>query len=115
MTSTKFGGLFSQVTSFIGDRTLDVQLEAQLNRHFPAGGKVSLVVNMTDLTSPHHRHPNGEIDLIMPLTEGATFGDRPAGWLVYGPNSTHAPTVKGGSALVLYSFPMARSSSLAPR
>jgi hypothetical protein len=63
------------------------------------------VVEMTDLAGPHHRHPHGEIDLIMPLTPGATFDGRPAGWLVYGPNSGHAPTVTGGTAWVLYLLP----------
>jgi hypothetical protein len=63
------------------------------------------VVEMTDLAGPHHRHPHGEIDLIMPRTSGATFDGRPAGWLVYGPDSSHAPTVAGGTAWVLYLLP----------
>ncbi len=63
------------------------------------------VVQMTDLAGPHHRHPNGEIDLIMPLTIGATFDGHPGGWLVYGPGTAHYPTVANGSALVLYLLP----------
>jgi hypothetical protein len=63
------------------------------------------VVEMCDLAGPHHRHPYGEVDLIMPLTPGATFDGRPAGWLVYGPDSSHAPTVSGGTAWVLYLLP----------
>ena len=63
------------------------------------------VVEMTDLAGPHHRHPHREIDLIMPRTSGATFDGRPAGWLVYGPDSSHAPTVAGGTAWVLYLLP----------
>jgi hypothetical protein len=63
------------------------------------------VVEMTDIAGPCHRHPHGEIDLIMPRTPGATFDGRPAGWLVYGPNSSHAPTVTGGTAWVLYLLP----------
>ncbi len=39
------------------------------------------VVEMPALAGPHHRHPNGEIDLIMPLEAGARFDDRPGGWL----------------------------------
>jgi hypothetical protein len=63
------------------------------------------VVEMKDLAGPHHRHPKGEIDLIMPLTPSATFDGRPAGWLVYGPDTSHNPTVANGSALVLYLLP----------
>ncbi|MBU1359474.1 MAG: DUF4863 family protein [Gammaproteobacteria bacterium] len=63
------------------------------------------VVDMQDLAGPHHAHPNGEIDLIMPLTEGASFDGRPAGWCVYGPGTAHHPTVTEGRALVLYLLP----------
>ncbi|QHE93378.1 DUF4863 family protein [Pandoraea fibrosis] len=63
------------------------------------------VVDMADLAGPHHVHPNGEIDLIMPITPGATFDGHPAGWCVYGPGTAHRPTVAGGRALVLYLLP----------
>ena len=63
------------------------------------------VVEMNDVTGPHHRHPNGEIDMIMPLTPNAKFDGRGAGWLVYGPGSAHAPCVTDGKALVLYLLP----------
>ena len=63
------------------------------------------VVDMPPLAGPHHSHPNGEIDLIMPLETGASFDGRGAGWLVYGPRSAHRPTVTGGRALVLYLLP----------
>jgi hypothetical protein len=63
------------------------------------------VVSMSDIAGPHHVHPNGEIDLIMPLTQGATFDGHPAGWCVYGPGTAHRPTVANGSALVLYLLP----------
>ena len=63
------------------------------------------VVDMKDMAGPHHVHPNGEIDLIMPLTEGATFDGHPAGWCVYEPGSAHRPTVANGAALVLYLLP----------
>src|SRR5689334_4852038 len=60
------------------------------------------VVDMNDVKGPHHRHPNGEIDLVMPLTDGAKFDGHGAGWVVYGPGSAHFPTVTEGRALVLY-------------
>jgi hypothetical protein len=63
------------------------------------------VVDMQDLAGPHHSHPNGEIDLIMPLTPGAQFDGCPAGWRVYEPGSAHHPTVSRGRALVLYLLP----------
>lgn len=66
------------------------------------------VVDMQDIAGPHHTHPNGEIDLIMPLEGDARFDGRPAGWLVMPPGSAHRPTVSQGRALVLYLLPEGR-------
>jgi len=66
------------------------------------------VVDMTDIAGPHHAHPQGEIDLIMPLDDDARFDGRPAGWLVCPPGSAHQPPVTGGRALVLYLLPRGR-------
>lgn len=63
------------------------------------------VVEMENLAGPHHRHPEGEIDMIMPLSTSAKFDGRGAGWLVYGRGSAHHPTVSDGKALVLYLLP----------
>jgi hypothetical protein len=63
------------------------------------------VVDMKDIAGPHHTHPNGEIDLIMPIEGDAQFDGRPAGWLVCPPGSAHRPTVSAGRALVLYLLP----------
>ena len=63
------------------------------------------VVDMKDIAGPHHTHPLGEIDLIMPLDDDAQFDGRPAGWLVCPPGSAHRPTVSQGRALVLYLLP----------
>ena len=63
------------------------------------------VVDMQDLQGPHHAHPNGEIDLIMPLEGDALFDGHAAGWLVYPAGSAHHPTVTQGRALVLYLLP----------
>jgi hypothetical protein len=146
MTTAEFREILSQVTTRIEGRSLDSDLEADLNSEFPADGAVTAaiftacrdaiaegwmcnreaggirygrvikadsglgrfsvdVVDMNEVVGPYHRHPQGEIDLIMPLTPGATFDGRSAGWLVYGPDSSHAPTVAGGNALVLYLLP----------
>src|SRR5512135_3177273 len=66
------------------------------------------VVDMKDIAGPHHVHPEGEIDLIMPLEGDAKFDGRPAGWLVCPPGSAHRPTVSEGRALVLYLLPEGR-------
>jgi hypothetical protein len=63
------------------------------------------VVDMKDVVGPDHRHPKGEIDMVMPIDETALFDGHGAGWLVYGPESEHPPTVTGGRALVLYLLP----------
>jgi hypothetical protein len=63
------------------------------------------VVDMESLQGPDHTHPNGEIDLIMPLNSGARFDGRSAGWLLYAPGTAHRPTVTEGRALVLYLLP----------
>ncbi len=66
------------------------------------------VVDITELVGNHHRHPTGEIDMIMPVTAQARFDDHGAGWLVYPPGSGHRPTVTGGRALILYLLPEGR-------
>jgi hypothetical protein len=74
----------------------------------PAGmlGRFSVdVVEMSDVVGPLRAHPNGEIDMIMPLDEKAKFDGRGAGWMVYPPGSRHAPTVSEGRALILYLLP----------
>lgn len=63
------------------------------------------VVDMTDIAGPHHVHPTGEIDLILPQQGDARFDGQPAGWTVMPPGSAHRPTVSQGRALVLYLLP----------
>lgn len=72
------------------------------------------VVEMDDVVGPHHRHPNGEIDLVMPLDAGARFDGHGAGWVVYGAGSAHEPTVRGGRARILYLLPQG-AIDFAPR
>lgn len=66
------------------------------------------VVDMCNIAGPHHVHPTGEIDLIMPLDPTAQFDGHGAGWWVYPPGSAHPPTVSQGRALVLYLLPQGR-------
>ena len=69
-----------------------------------AGFSVDVVL-MDDCRGPHHAHPTGEIDLILPEEDGAEFDGRGLGWLVYEPGTAHYPTVSGGKAIVLYLLP----------
>ena len=63
------------------------------------------VVDMENVAGPHHTHPQGELDLVMPLAGDAWFDGHPAGWMVCPPGSAHSPTVTQGRALVLYLLP----------
>ena len=63
---------------------------------------------MDNVIGPHHAHPNGEIDLTMPIDRDARFDGSGPGWLVYPCGSAHRPTVSNGRALVLYLLPDGR-------
>ncbi|MCW8889188.1 MAG: DUF4863 family protein [Sedimenticola sp.] len=69
-------------------------------------GRLSVdVVDLIDIAGPHHRHPLGEVCMVLPITEGALFDGKPRGWCVYPPESQHRPTVTQGQALILYLLP----------
>lgn len=69
-------------------------------------GRLSVdVVDLENIVGPHHRHPTGEICMIMPVTEEARFDGNARGWCVFEPGSDHRPTVTDGEALVLYMLP----------
>ena len=63
------------------------------------------VVDMENIRGPHHRHPKGEIDMVMPIDADAQFDGKGAGWKVYKADTAHYPTVTNGRALVLYLLP----------
>lgn len=54
---------------------------------------------------PRHRHPRGEVDLCFALAGDPRFDGQPEGWVVYGPDSEHVPTVTGGTMLIVYLLP----------
>jgi hypothetical protein len=58
-----------------------------------------------DCAGPRHRHPNGEIDLLLPTQGQPRFDGRAPGWAVYPPGSVHVPGVTGGEMLILYFLP----------
>lgn len=62
-------------------------------------------VLMDNVKGPHHGHPQGEIDLVIPLDPGARFDGSDQAWVVYPPGSAHHPTVTEGRAIVLYLLP----------
>lgn len=62
------------------------------------------VVHMNG-AGPLHRHPNGEIDYCIALSGAPTFDGRAPGWVVFGPDSRHVPTVAGGEMLIVYLLP----------
>ena len=118
----RFRDLVAEVTRQVAGRPLDSELQADLNHRiapsstqyaalFAACREAAIdgfsvdVVEMDRIRGPHHLHPNGEIDLVMPLEGPATFDGQGAGWKVYGPGTAHYPTVSGGRALVLYLLP----------
>ncbi len=72
------------------------------------GGLSVDVVDLTDIVGPHHRHPTGEVCMVMPISENALFDGRGKGWCVYEPGSAHQPTVTDGEALVLYMLPQGK-------
>lgn len=62
----------------------------------------------------YHQHPYGELNLVVPLDEGAKLmgpnGWRGAGWTAPGPGSHHYPEVKGGALIALFYLPAGRIS-----
>jgi hypothetical protein len=64
------------------------------------------------LRGGYHSHPYGEINLIMPLNEGAALaGPRGwchGGWTAPAPGSGHFPEVKGGGVISLAILPAGR-------
>jgi hypothetical protein len=63
---------------------------------------------LMDRPGPRHRHPLGEVDLCFSSAGDPRFDGHPEGWVVYGPDSVHVPTVRGGTMLILYFLPAAR-------
>jgi len=146
ITREDLQAILAPIVNMIGDKTLDTDLEIELNSKYPSSsqdfqaietachaaieagwmckyeaegiryGRVIKpaeelnrfsvdVVDMNDIRGPHHRHPQGEIDMIMPIDGNANFDGTGAGWKVYDANTAHYPTVTGGRALVLYLLP----------
>jgi hypothetical protein len=65
----------------------------------------SIDVVVMNGAGPRHRHPQGEIDYCIALDGAPTFDGRGPGWVVLPADSTHVPTVAGGTMLIVYFLP----------
>jgi len=62
-------------------------------------------VYMPDCSGPKHTHPNGELSWCVSLEGSPDFDGNGPGWALYGPGTTHVPTVKNGTMLIIYFLP----------
>lgn len=84
------------------------QAPVQYSRLFkatPDSQNLSADAVLMSAPGPRHTHPNGEIDLCFSEEGEPRFDGHGAGWVVYGPGSSHAPTVRDGKMLILYLLP----------
>lgn len=65
----------------------------------------SIDVVLMNGSGPRHRHPRGEVNYCVALDGDPTFDGAAAGWIVKTPDSTHVPTVAGGTMLIVYLLP----------
>jgi hypothetical protein len=68
-------------------------------------GGHSIDVVLMNGAGPRHRHPGGELDYCVALEGTPRFDGQEPGWVVYGPDSVHVPTVEGGTMLIVYLLP----------
>ena len=66
------------------------------------------------LRGQYHGHPYGELNLVVPLDEGAELrglqGWQGPGWTAPDPGSRHFPEVRGGAVIALFYLPAGRIS-----
>lgn len=65
----------------------------------------SIDVVLMNGAGPRHRHPQGEVNYCIALEGEPRFENEPPGWVVLRPDSTHVPTVTGGTMLIVYLLP----------
>ncbi len=73
--------------------------------HAEAGHFSVDVVFMKPVRGGRHTHPLGEIGMIIPTDGTPKFDGVSTSWYVYGPGTSHHPTMTDGSAYVLYLLP----------
>jgi len=65
----------------------------------------SIDVVLMDGAGPKHRHPAGEVNFCIAIDGAPKFDGHGPGWVVFPPDSTHVPTVSGGTMLIVYLLP----------
>ncbi|MBI5434331.1 MAG: DUF4863 family protein [Planctomycetes bacterium] len=71
----------------------------------PETAEFSIDVVHMNGPGPRHRHPRGEVNFCIALDGRPTFDGHPPGWVVEPVDSTHVPTVAGGTMLIVYLLP----------
>ena len=110
LTHELIGNIKTAMLAGVENQTMCHKGEApvQFSRAFkanPENFNISADAVLMSAPGPKHKHPQGEIDLCFTLDGEPTFDGQPEGWVVYGPNSKHIPTVKNGTMLILYLLP----------
>jgi 2-hydroxylaminobenzoate mutase len=60
---------------------------------------------LRDVRGNYHRHPLGEINMIQPIDPEGAFCGSGAGWKVFAPDTSHYPTVTGGTVTFIFLLP----------
>ena len=60
---------------------------------------------LRDVRGNYHRHPLGEINMIQPVDPTGTFCGSGEGWKVFAPDTSHFPTVAGGTVTFIFLLP----------
>ena len=60
---------------------------------------------LKDVKGNYHTHTLGEINMIQPVDDAATFCGAGAGWKVFAPGTSHYPTVAGGLCTFIFLLP----------
>lgn len=71
----------------------------------PETRNLSIDVVLMNGAGPRHRHPGGEVNFCLALDGEPRFDGKEPGWVVFPPDSSHVPTVEGGTMLVVYLLP----------
>lgn len=68
----------------------------------------SIDVVLMNGAGPRHAHPLGEVNYCIALEGTPLFDGEAPGWVVLPPQSSHIPTVTGGTMLIVYLLPQGR-------